>query len=106
MYAEEDRVLKLRIESRNGLESYLYSLKNSLEDDSVSDKVAPEDKKEVMDLVEELLDWMDENPEASAEEHNDRKLAVEQVANPLMRQIYEGRDSGTGEDDGFYDADL
>ena len=32
-YAEEDRKVKERIDARNGLESYLYNLKNTLEDD-------------------------------------------------------------------------
>jgi endoplasmic reticulum chaperone BiP len=106
-YAEEDRMLKDRIESRNGLESYLYSLKNALDEENVSERVAPEDKKEVMDLVEETLDWIDENPEAPKEEHNDRKKTIEQIANPLMRQIYDGRYSGAAEEDEeFYDADL
>ena len=32
-FAEEDRKVKERIDARNGLESYLYNLKNTLEDD-------------------------------------------------------------------------
>merc|ERR1712086_233921 len=32
-YAEEDKKIKERIDSRNGLESYLYNLKNTLDDD-------------------------------------------------------------------------
>merc|ERR1712232_301204 len=32
-YAEEDRKVEERIDARNGLESYLYNLKNTLEDD-------------------------------------------------------------------------
>merc|ERR1711988_775581 len=32
-YAEEDKKVKERIDARNGLESYLYNLKNTLEDD-------------------------------------------------------------------------
>jgi heat shock protein 5 len=106
-YAEEDRRLKERIDSRNGLESYLYSLKNSLEDESVSDAVSIEDKKEVMDLIDETLDWMEENPEASKEDYDDHKKEVEQVANPLMRQFYGGgHGNGGNGDEEFDDADL
>merc|ERR1712025_1282026 len=32
-YAEEDRIIKERIDARNGFESYVYNLKNQLEDD-------------------------------------------------------------------------
>merc|ERR1712107_428809 len=50
-YADEDQKVKDRIDGRNGLESYLYNLKNTLEDDEkgVSDKLSPEDKKELQD---------------------------------------------------------
>lgn len=106
-YAEEDRLVKERIDSRNGLESYLYSLKNSLEDDSISENMPPEDKKDVMDLIDEALDWMDDNPEASKEEYDDHKKEVKRVATPLMRHFYGGSGSGaTGDDEEFYDADL
>jgi molecular chaperone DnaK (HSP70) len=104
-YAEEDRLLKERIDSRNGLESYLYTLKNSLEDDNISQNVSPEDAKEIMDLINETLDWLEENPEASKKECDDHKKEVEQVANPVMRQFY-GGGGAAGDDEDFYDADL
>lgn len=103
-YADEDRAVKERVDSRNGLESYLYSLKNSLDDDNIPDTISLEDKKEVMDLIDETLDWMDENPEALKEDYDAHKKEVEQVANPLMRQFYGG--STTGADEDFYDSDL
>jgi endoplasmic reticulum chaperone BiP len=106
-YAEEDRLLKERIDSRNGLESYLYTLKNSLEDDNISQNVSPEDAKEIMDLINETLDWLEENPEASKKECDDHKKEVEQVANPVMRQFYGGGGGGAaGDGEDFYDADL
>merc|ERR1711943_27072 len=65
-FAEEDRKVKERIDARNGLESYLYNLKNTLEDDEkgLADNISAEDKKELQDMIDETLDWMDENPEA------------------------------------------
>merc|ERR1712048_1538095 len=58
-FAEEDRKVKERIDARNGLESYLYNLKNTLEDDEkgVADKFSAEDKKELTDMIDETLDW-------------------------------------------------
>merc|ERR1711912_15877 len=48
-YAEEDKKVKARIDSKNGLEGYLYNLKNTLEDDEkgLSDKLSEEDKEEL-----------------------------------------------------------
>merc|ERR1712232_1104649 len=107
-YAEEDRIVKERMDARNGLESYLYSLKNTMDDESRSGNISAEDKRELIELVDDKLDWMESNPEGSAEEYADHQKEVEQVANPLMRQFYAGGDAAADEeDDGeFYDSDL
>merc|ERR1712011_20029 len=70
-FAEEDKKVKDRIDARNGLESYLYNLKNTLEDEEkgVADSISAEDKKEMQDMIDEVLDWMEENPEADKEDY-------------------------------------
>ncbi len=103
-YAEEDRVVRERVTARNGLESYLYNIKSHMEDEDRSKNLSPEDKKDLLDLMEEKLDWMEENPEASKEDYSDHQKDVEQVANPLMRQLYNSE--GEHYDEEFTDEDL
>ena len=104
-YAEEDRIVKETINARNGLESYLYNLKSHMEDEDRSSNLSAEDKKDLMDLLEEKLDWMESFPEASREDYLEHQKEVEQVANPLMRQLYDN--NGGGEyDDEFNNDDL
>lgn len=45
-YAEEDKAVKDRIDARNSLESYLYNMKNLLDDEEkgVSEKISEADK--------------------------------------------------------------
>jgi len=97
-FAEEDKKVKARIDSKNGLEGYLYNLKNTLEDDEkgLSDKLSEEDKEELDNTINEALDWLDENPEAEAEEFEDKQKEVEQVANPIMRELYQSAGAGGG----------
>jgi len=92
MYAEEDKKVKDRIDARNGLESYLYNLKNTLEDEEkgAAAAISPQDKKELQDMIDETLDWMDENPEADKDDYSAKQKEVEKVANPIMRQFYSG----------------
>jgi heat shock protein 5 len=109
-FAEEDKAVKERIDSRNGLESYIYNLKNTLEDDEkgINDKVSAEDKKELQDMIDETLDWMDENPEADKEDYDGKLKEIEAVSNPIMRNVYSGGEGGAGEDDAgdFDDGEL
>lgn len=109
-YADEDRKVKERIDARNGLESYLYNLKNTLEDDEkgLSDNISAEDKKELQDMIDETLDWMDSNPEADKEDYDEKMKEVEQIANPIMRNVYAGGAGGGAQDDmgDFDDGEL
>merc|ERR1712071_97603 len=110
-FAEEDKKVKDRIDARNGLESYLYNLKNTMEDDEkgLADQLSAEDKKEMTDMIDEALDWMDENPEADKEDYDEKQKEVENVANPIMRNLYaagEGGGGGADAGDDFGDDEL
>lgn len=106
-YAEEDKNVKERIDARNGLESYVYNLKNQLEDDEngLAEKISPEDKKELQDMIDETLDWMEKNPEAEKDEYDAKQKEVENVANPIMRNMYSGGTGGENENMGDFGDD-
>jgi heat shock protein 5 len=98
-FAEEDKLMKEKITCRNGLESYIYSLKNTIEGDDMEENITAQDKKEVLDVIDETLDWMDIDIEA--EECITKRKEVENIANPIMRMMY----SGSGEGDGDFGDD-
>merc|ERR1712156_634900 len=58
-FADEDKKLKTRVESRNELESYAYSLKNQVND---------EDKEKIEESVNDKISWLEENQEADSED--------------------------------------
>jgi len=107
-FAEEDKKVKERIDAKNGLESYVYNLKNTLEDDEkgLADKISPEDKKELQDMIDETLDWMEENPEAEKEDYDDKQKEVENLSNPIMRQMYAGGENEEEDMGDFGDDEL
>jgi len=104
-FAEEDKKVKERIDAKNGLESYLYNLKNTLNDDEKESNISAGDKKELEDMVDETLDWMEDNPEADTEEYAEKQKEVEQVANPIMRDMYSGGAGGADADEDDYGDD-
>merc|ERR1712228_602617 len=44
-YAKEDEEFKEKVEAKNSLENYCYSMKNTLDDEKVKDKISKDDKK-------------------------------------------------------------
>merc|ERR1712128_262362 len=69
MFAEDDKKLKERVESRNELESYAYSLKNQINDkEKLGAKITDEDKEKIEEAVNEKITWLEENQEADGED--------------------------------------
>merc|ERR1712226_276298 len=89
MFADEDKKLKERVESRNELESYAYSLKTQINDkEKLGAKISDEDKEAIETAVEAAISWLEENQEAEAEEFKAQKKELEDKVNPIISKLY------------------
>lgn len=93
-YSKEDEAQKSRIESKNGLESYLYSMKASIDDEKVSAKLSEEDKKTISEKCQEGIAWIDSNQTAEKDEFDDKKKEIESVCAPIISKLYQGAEGG------------
>ena len=95
MYSEEDKKTREKIDAKNALESYLYSMKNTINDSSkVGDKLSEEDKKTVEDAVKAGIEWLDDSANAEKEEFEAKQKEVEGICGPIIGKIYQGGDAG------------
>merc|ERR1711981_1191852 len=92
-YKAEDEAEAARISAKNGLESYAYSLKNTLSDSKVDEKLDASDKEKLKAEIDKTISWLDENQTATKEEYEAQQKELEGVANPIMLKFY-GGDSG------------
>jgi L1 cell adhesion molecule like protein len=88
-YKAEDEEAAARITARNGLESYAYNLRNTLQDEKVGGKLAADDKAKLESAVDEAIKWLDVNHEASKDEYESRQKELEATSNPIMMKLYE-----------------
>jgi heat shock protein 1/8 len=84
----EDEAAAARIQSKNGLESYAYNLRNSIADDKLADKFEAGDKTKLETAVNETISWLDASQEASKEEYEEKQKELEAIANPIMQRLY------------------
>jgi len=90
-YADEDKQLKDRVEARNELESYAYSLKNQVNDkEKLGAKLSADDKAKIEEVLEEKIKWLDANQEADAEDFKTQKKEMEEVIQPIISKLYQG----------------
>ena len=76
-YKTQDDSNRERIESKNNLENYIYSIKNSIS--SEESKIPEENKKKINELVKTYLDWIENNSNSSKEEFDNKKNEIEKL---------------------------
>lgn len=88
-YAGEDKAHQERIQAKNSLESYAYSMKQTMEDEKVRDKIDAGDKQKIVSKVDEIVKWLDGNLAAEKDEFEEKKKELEAVCNPIMMKFYQ-----------------
>ena len=91
-YKEEDEKEASRIHAKNGLESYAYSLKNTINEGKL--QISDEDKQKVTEKVEEVINWLDSNQTAEKDEYESQQKELEGIANPIISAAYGGAAPG------------
>jgi len=88
-YKSEDEKNKLRIEAKNGLENYAFSLRNTLKDQNVAGKISEGDKATLEKAIDDAVKWLDANQTAETEEFEHHQKELEGVAMPIMTKLYQ-----------------
>ncbi|EKD03983.1 heat shock protein 70 [Trichosporon asahii var. asahii CBS 8904] len=93
-YAKEDAEVAERVQAKNALESYTYSLKNTLSENG--DKFSSEDKQALESKIDETTSFLDNSDAASKEELDSHLKELENVANPIMQRFYQQQGGAPG----------
>ncbi len=110
-YTAEDERQRQRIDAKNALENYAYSVRNSIREEKLAAKISADDKATIEGAVDEAIAWLDHNTGAEKEEYEEKQKALEGKVNPIMMKLYGagggaggmpgGFPGAAGEDDGY-----
>merc|ERR1712161_75515 len=100
-YRAEDEQNKSKVEAKNGLENYCFTMRNTLAEEKLKDKFEGDDKEKIEKAVQEALDWLDKNQLAEKKEIEEKKKKNKGVVNPIMMKVYQA--AGGGGDGGMPD---
>ncbi|KAK2858478.1 hypothetical protein FQN49_004696 [Arthroderma sp. PD_2] len=100
-FAEEDKAMKGKIEARNGLENYAFTLKNQVTDsEGLGGKLDEDDKETLMEAIKEVTEWLDENSAtATSEDFEEQREKLSNVAYPITSKLYGESGGETPADD-------
>jgi len=101
-YKAEDEKHANRVTAKNKLEQYAYSLRNTIDDQKVKDKITPGDKEIVDKAIKDVQKWLDDNEHADKDEIDDKQKELEKICMPIMTKLYQaGGAGGDAEGNGF-----
>ena len=99
-FEEQDKLVKEKIDARNSLENYIYSMKNTVEDKEkgLGDKLSESEKETITSAVKEAQDWLSANQEADKEDFETHLKDLQKVCDPIIGRIYKeaGGQPGAG----------
>jgi endoplasmic reticulum chaperone BiP len=107
-FAEQDKQVKAKIDARNALETYCYSMKQTV-GEKMGEKMSSDDKESITKAVEEALEWLDANHDVEKEEYEEKLKEVQDIAQPIVSKIMAesggapGGGAGDEEDLGAHD---
>ena len=88
-FKEEDERNAAKIEAKSKLENYCYSLKNSVNDEKLKDKISSEDKETITNNTDEAIKWLEDNQSAEVDDYDKKQKELESVCSPIMMKVYQ-----------------
>jgi len=106
-FADEDKLIKERIDAKHSLQNYIHTMRNTIEDkDKLADKLDQDDKNTIADAIAEAEDWLNSNDEAAREDYDEQLKDLQRICDPIIASIYESQGGQGGYDDDEEFEDL
>merc|ERR1711970_316442 len=83
-YKAEDEKQRERISAKNGLESYCFQMKATMDEEKIKGSISDDDKKVINDKCDDCIKWLDANQTAEKDEFEDKQKELEQIFNPII----------------------
>ena len=105
--AEEDKKARERVEAKNSLENYVYSVRNAINDkEKLGGKLEEDKKQKATKIVTDAIEWIDENAATATKDELDAKYKeVEGLLQPLLADAYKQSGGAPGAE-GFSDEEI
>ncbi|XP_044003443.1 heat shock protein 70 A1-like [Aphidius gifuensis] len=87
-YKDQDNQQKEKVSARNQLETYIFSVKQAIQD--CGSKLNQDDKDQVTKICDDTIQWLDNNQLAEKEEYTDKLQEVQKICSSIMTKIHQG----------------
>jgi len=94
-FKADDEKQKERIDAKNGLESYCFNIKSTIDDPNIKGKIPESDRDMVLNKCNDTITWLERNQMAEFDEFKDKQKELETSFNPIIQKLYGNSGSGS-----------
>lgn len=87
LYEQADKIAREKVEARNGLENFVFALKQSMDEDGVKAKLSHDDIQKIESATAQTLAWLEENRDATKDLIDAEKKKLESICMPIMSKL-------------------
>jgi heat shock protein 1/8 len=95
-YEAEDKLRFERVEAKNQLESYLYNVRNSLNEEGMKEKLGADEAAKAQAAVDDGMQWLSSHDEEEKEVYVAKHKEVEDVIRPILLATADPKTAGAG----------
>ena len=88
-FKEEDKKEGEKVDARNNLESYVYQVKSSIEDDKLKEKLEERDIKKINKKVDSIIKLLEDGNDYEKEDYESKMKDLERSFNKVVNKGYE-----------------
>ena len=87
-FKDEDEAQKERIAAKNGLESYIFNMKSTLDEETVKTKLSADEISKAKKELDDALSWLDRNQLGEKDEYTSKQKELEASLKKLVEKLY------------------
>ena len=88
-HRQEDEIQKRKVDAKNALENYCYSVRSTVKDVKLQDKISQSERENLEKMCNDALSWVESVDNAAAEEYEAKQKEIEAVFSPVATKIYQ-----------------
>lgn len=95
-FKDQDQKEKDRVEAKNNLEQFAYTMKNTAKEENISSKLSDDDKSFINEKIDEVMNYLDTHPFESKETYDSMKQNLEEQIQPVFMKLYNDAQETSG----------
>lgn len=96
-YKEEDERNKARVDSKNSMEGYIFSTRNTMNEDKVKTTLSEEDLETINTELNNMEEWLESHQNEDSETYNSRLKESQDKISAIVSKLYEQAGGAPGE---------